>query len=85
MSAVKLHSVIYLLANIAKACALFALGAFFIFNAQKFFGDWHQANRLTRLVRRSFGAPIIMRLVGVMWIVFGAVILFSTVRGAISN
>jgi hypothetical protein len=55
----------------AVPCALIAPGAFLAFNAQKFYGDWRQASPLTRVVRRMFGAAIVMRLVGVSWIVFG--------------
>jgi hypothetical protein len=65
----------------AVPCALLALGVFFAFNAQKFYGDWRQASPLTRVVRRMFGAAIVMRLMGVFWIVFGLATLVFVAGG----
>ena len=65
-------------------CVMLALGALFAFKAPKFYGDWPQAGPLTRVVRRMFGAAIVMRLFGVFWIVLGLAALIF-VGSLISN
>lgn len=73
------------LASVVIGCALLAAGFVFAFNAGEFFGDWSQADPLTRIFRRLFGAAIIMRLIGAMRIVFGALMLVSAIRRLLSS
>jgi hypothetical protein len=69
-----------LFATATWGCALLAGGVLLILNAAKFFGDWRGANNLSRIVRRLFGGPIVVRLVGVAWIVGGIALLVLSLR-----
>ena len=66
-------------------CALLAGGGLLFFNAARFFGDWRGASNLSRIVRRLLGWPIVVRLVGVTWIVGGLALLALSLRSLISN